>query len=170
MDHQCVSKASRLKRIATWAGLAATLGLSACGGGGSGGGAAAAAGAFSATCDPKLTTLTTPTLDEVAKYAGTFTGDEGGYTGVGGSFVKSGTAVMVLKADGSLSYKGVDYALTSVCINKTADVNFGKLLLLGTAKGHFDIAEPPKTDATLGAAWGSSPADGTTVFTNSVKS
>ena len=61
----------------------------------------------------------------------------------------------------------MNYTPTSVCIDKVAGP-YGRILyfLVGTS-GHFDVAD--KVDASLGQAWGVSPADGATIFTHGRK-
>ena len=153
--------------------LAATLMLAACGGGGDDGGTdPAAGGATAATlaCDTTkyvAGAVELPTAAQLTAYAGTYNGDEGAYgPNPGDPFVKSGSAAVVLGADGQLSYKGTTHAVTSVCVDKVAGP-YGKILYLIAGKGHIDVAD--KVDATLGQAWGVSPADGTTIFTKGLK-
>jgi hypothetical protein len=103
----------------------------------------------------------------VAAYAATYKGDEGQYgPNPGDPFVKSGSATFVLNADGTMTYKGVPYAPISVCIDKVAGT-YGKLLYVVAGKGHVDVST--QVDATLGSAWGVSPADGATIFTKGLK-
>jgi hypothetical protein len=146
---------------------AATLG--ACGGGGDDAGGAAAGGA-ALTCNTAgyvAGSVELPSATQLTAYAGTYNGDEGQYgPRPGDPFVKSGSAAVVLGADGKLSYKGVNYAVTSACVDKAAGM-LGKVLYLVAGKGHLDIAD--KVDATLGQAWGVSLADGSTVFTKGLK-
>lgn len=108
-----------------------------------------------------------PSAGQLAAYAGTYNGDEGRYgANPGDPFVKSGSAAFVLGADGSVSYKGVSYAATSICIDKAAGP-FGTILYVVAGNGHIDVAD--KVDASLGSAWGISLADGTTIFTKGLK-
>lgn len=154
--------------------LVVLLVLSACGGGGDDGstaaGAAVAAAAAALSCDTTkyvAGAVELPTAAQLTAYAGTYNGDEGTYgPNPGDPFVKSGTAALVLGADGQLSYKGVVYPVTSACVDKTAGA-LGKILYLIAGKGHIDVAD--KVDATLGQAWGVSPADGATIFTKGLK-
>lgn len=158
--------------------LVATLMLAACGGGGddgsadpsAGNGAGGGATAATLACDTTkyvAGAVELPTAAQLTAYAGTYNGDEGAYgPNPGDAFVKSGSAALVLGADGQLSYKGTAHALTSVCVDKVAGP-YGKILYLIAGKGHMDIAD--KVDATLGQAWGVSLADGTTIFTKGLK-
>lgn len=108
-----------------------------------------------------------PSAAQLTAYAGTYDGDEGQYgPNPGDPFVKSGGATMVFGADGTLSYKGTAYTLTSVCVDKVAGP-FGKILYLVAGKGHLDIAD--KVDPALGNAWGIALGDGTTIFTKAFK-
>lgn len=146
--------------------LAATVSLQACGGGDDE--AAGGAGGLVATCDTKgyvAGSVVAPTADELKAYAGTFTGDEGSYDG-GGAFTKSGTAKLVIGTDGAVTYKDVKQTVTSICLDKTAGT-YGKIMYFIVGKGHLDVAD--KVAPGLGQAWGVSPENGTTVFTNGVK-
>lgn len=149
--------------------------LAACGGGdgvpaddpGSGGGGG---GTFTATCNTAAYlagAVELPTADQIAAYAGTYNGDEGSYA-VDGSFTKSGVAALAIASNGQVTYKGVAYDTTSICLDKTAGP-YGRIMyfLVGTS-GHFDVSDTVSPD--LGAAWGVSPVDGTTVFTKGLKS
>lgn len=167
------------------AALAMAMTLTACGGGGddgstattgsgsgTGGGTTTATGGTTTTTAPTCNlsayqagAVEAPTTAQLAAYAGTYAGDEGSYN-ASFVFVKSASATLVLAADGGTTYKGTAYPATSVCIDK-AEGPYGKLLYVMTAKGHFDVSN--KVDATLGQAWGVSPADGTTIFTNGRK-
>jgi hypothetical protein len=145
--------------------LAAALSLQACGGGDDD---TASAGGLVAACDTKsyvAGAVLVPTADELKAYAGTFNGDEGSYDG-SGNFVKSGSAKLVIGTDGAVTYKDVKQTVTSICLDKTAGT-FGKIMYFITGKGHLDVAD--KVAVGLGQAWGVSPADGTTIFTNGVK-
>jgi hypothetical protein len=153
--------------------LAATTLITACGGGDDpaadpptdGGGGSA----FTATCDTTkyvAGSVELPTAAQLDAYDGTFNGDEGSYN-MSGVFTKSGTATLVIAKDGQITYKGTAYKPLSVCIDKVAGP-FGKIMyFLPNDKGGFDVAD--KVDATLGQAWGVSPVDGTTIFTNGLK-
>lgn len=147
---------------------AAVLALAACGGGDDNGSSPPPAAAL--TCDTKsyvAGSVAAPTATQLATYAATYNGDEGAYgPNPGDPFVKSGTAALVLGADGSVSYKGVAYSPTSMCIDKVAGP-FATILYIIAGKGHLDVADKP--DATLGSAWGISLADGSTIFTNGLK-
>lgn len=162
-------------RPALVAVLASACGvLAACGGGdgdgdATGGGGGGGGGGFTATCNTAAYVagaVELPDSTTLATYAGSYAGDEGSYND-SGSFVKSGSATLVVATDGQLTYKGTAYTPSSVCIDKVAGP-YGKLVyvLVGT-NGHFDIAD--RVDATLGQAWGVSPVDGTTIFTNGRK-
>lgn len=110
-------------------------------------------------------TVELPSAAQLSAYAATYNGQEGSYDNAG-SFKKSADAVLVLAADGRITYQGVAYTPESVCIDKTAGI-YGRILYVLTAKGHFDISD--KVDATLGSAWGVSAADGMTIFTKGLR-
>jgi hypothetical protein len=152
---------------------AVTALLAACGGGDETlaptGGGGTGTSSFTATCNTAAYvagSVDLPTATELAAYAGTYNGDEGAYA-TDGSFTKSGTAALTIAADGRITYQGTAYSPDSVCIDKAAGP-YGRLVyfLVGTT-GHFDVADT--VDATLGQAWGVSPADGVTIFTKGLK-
>lgn len=153
-----------------WVAVAAAIGLAGCGGGDEPAAAGGAgAGGFAATCNTAgyvAGSVELPTAAQLAAYAATYNGDEGSFD-MAGAFTKSGSAALVVANDGRVTYKGKAYDPSSVCIDKVAGL-YGKILYLvvGTA-GHFDVAD--KVDATLGQAWGVSPVDGTTIYTNGRK-
>lgn len=155
------------RRVPLGLSLMALLILQACGGGDDTT-AAAGDGTLAADCDTKAYVagaVLAPTADELKAYAGTFNGDEGSYD-TGGTFTKSGTAKLVIGTDGSITYKDGKQTVSSICLDKVAGP-YGKILYFIAGKGHFDVAD--KVVSGLGQAWGVSPLDGTTVFTNGVK-
>lgn len=158
----------RLPSILAALTLAATL--TACGGGDDAADGAGAAAAADLPCNTALFvagTVAKPTAAQLAAYAGTYDGGEGrAGPNPGDPFVKAASAVLVVHADGSVSYKGVAHAATSVCLDKAAGP-YGSILYVHTAKGHLDISDT--TDPGLGRAWGVSPADGSTLFQGGVK-
>lgn len=152
--------------------IVASMLLAACGGGSSedegddGGGGGVG---FAPTCDTSsyaAGAVELPTSAQIAAYAGSFAGDEGQYD-ANFNFVKSGSATLAVANDGRLTYRGTAYDPRSVCIDKIAGP-YGRILyfLVGT-QGHFDVAD--KVDVVLGQAWGVSPVDGATIFTNGRK-
>ncbi len=156
-------------RLTLIAALVASAGLAACGGSNdedSGSGS----GPLALTCDTTkyvAGSVAVPTAEQFAKYVGTYDGDEGAYgPNAGDPFVKTASAALVLGADGSVSYKGAAQTVASVCIDKAAGA-FGTVMYVIAGKGHLDIADKP--DPMLGSAWGVSPVDGTTAFTNGKK-
>lgn len=144
--------------------------LAACGGSDDDDSAGGSPGPLVASCDTTkyvAGAVAVPTSDQLAKYAGTYNGDEGAYgPNPGDPFVKSASAVLLLGADGAVSYKGAAQTVASLCIDKAAGP-VGTVLYVIAGKGHLDISD--KADPTLGSAWGVSPADGTTIFTNGIK-
>ena len=151
-------------------GLSLALLLTACGGGDEDpqAGTAAPAGALVAGCNTSAYVagaVAEPTLADLAAYTGSFHGDEGQYDAQF-NFVKTGTATVVIGADGSVSYGGKAYPVTSVCQDKVAGP-YGRLVYFLVGNGHLDVAD--RAQAGLGQAWGVSPADGTTVFTLGVR-
>ena len=157
--------------------VAAAVSLSACGGwwddeeGASAEAEAAAAAGESAPLAITCATdkfvagaVAAPTAAQLATYTGTYEGKEGSYA-MDGSFTQSGTATLVLSSSGAVSYKGVAYTPSSICIDKTAGP-MGTLLYVMAGLGHFDIAD--KADAALGSAWGVA-ADSAQIFTAGFK-
>lgn len=145
----------------------AVLMLSACGGSAEDpeGTSAAPPAGVTLTCNTAnyvAGSVEVPTATQVAAYAATYNGDEGSYT-MGGSFTRSGTATLVLGGDASLRYGAVAYTVKSLCLDKTAGP-YGRILYVEVGAGKFDISD--RIDATLGQAWGVSPANGSTIFTN----
>jgi hypothetical protein len=140
--------------------------LTACGGGESSaeGGQAGTATAPVATCHTaayQAGAVVEPTLADLAPYAGTYQGQEG-YYDANFAFVKTGTATLVIAADGAITYGGKAYPVSSICQDK-ASGNYGRLMYFIVGNGHLDVSD--KANANLGQAWGVSPADGNTIFT-----
>lgn len=162
-----------IRTCAQLVALSGVLTLTACGGGdetlapvpGTGGGG----GTTTITCNTAAYVagaVAAPTTEQMATYAGTYNGEEGNY-GTDGSFTKTGDATLVIASDGQVTYKGTAYTTSSVCIDNSTGI-YGRILYLIVGdSGHFDVASVD--DATLGQAWGVSPADGTTIFTKGRK-
>ncbi len=102
-----------------------------------------------------------PTAAQLAGYAGRYQGSEGSYD-AWGAFNRSGSAELVVGSDGQLSYKGTAYDITSACVDK-AEGAHGTVLYIESGAGHFDLSD--RAQASTGQAWGVSPVDGITVFT-----
>jgi hypothetical protein len=147
-----------------WGGLAAVA-LSLLGGFGSGvEPAPAGTSVLALTCNTAgyvADAVETPSVAQLAAYAGRYNGNEGIYD-ASGAFNRFGTADLVVASDGQLIYKGTAYETTSVCIAKAAGGQ-GKVMYFESGAGHFDVSD--RVDATVGQAWGVSPLDGATVFT-----
>lgn len=152
-------------KTAALTALTLAVALAGCGGGGSDG---SDDKAFTASCKTDAYaagSVELPTADQIKLIAGTYNGDEGSYD-LSGNFTKSGSAALAIADDGRVTYKGVAYTPTSLCIDKTTGA-YGKILYFIVDKGDFDVAD--KVDSVLGQAWGVSPADGTTMFANGRK-
>ncbi len=148
------------------AGAALSLSLAACGGGEGAAEAGNAAGATApvAGCNTagyQAGAVVEPALADLAAYAGTYQGQEGHYD-ANFAFVKTGTATLVIAADGAITYGGNAYPVSSICQDK-ASGSYGRLMYFIVGKGHLDVSD--KANADLGQAWGVSPADGDTIFT-----
>jgi hypothetical protein len=98
---------------------------------------------------------------QLAAYAGRYQGHEGSYD-AWGAFDPAGSAELVLGTARQLSYKGAVYAVSSVCIDKSAGAQ-GKVMYVESGAGHFDVSD--RVVVPAGQAWGVSPVDGITVFT-----
>lgn len=102
------------------------------GGGGGGGGGAV-------TCDTTLFVpgaVRTPTANELASFARTYTGSEGSFD-VNFNFVASGAASLVFNANGSATYNSAAYTPTSHCLE---DLNGGgQQLVIHAGNSHFDL-------------------------------
>jgi hypothetical protein len=148
--------------------LAAVLGIAACcaacGGGGddeptadpgTGGGG----GVVGLSCDKTLfvpsAVLAAPSAADLTALAGTYRGDEGSYTMIG--FVRSGSATLVLGADGKVTYNATAQTIQSACI-ETVSGSTTQLLYLHFTQGHVDLW-------TDGRMSGVSPADPSLAFT-----
>lgn len=166
-------------RLALAAMLTCAL-LAACGGGSDDSSAGTAGGTTGGTSGTPAATMpdcdttkfvagsvVAPTSAQMTAYAGTYNGDEGKYgPNPGDPFVKSASATFVMSASGAITYKGTAYTVKSICIDKAAGP-VGTVMYVHTDKGHVDISD--KVDPALGKAWGVSPADGATIFTNGQK-
>ncbi len=159
----------RFHRLALTA--AVTLALTACGGGTDDEDAAADPGtdggtAVTLTCDTKLfvaDSVVAPTVTQLAAYVGTYTGDEGSFgPNPGDPFVKTGTADVVLKADGTVTYKAQAITVTSMCLDKKANGTGEVFLYVHSANGHVDFTDK-------GAAFGVSLIDGKAILQNGKK-
>lgn len=138
--------------------LTAACLLAACGGGSdpapAGGGGGGGGGGVTLTCNTALfaagAAVAVPTSAQLTSYAGTWVGDEGTQGGLPTDpFVKTGTATVVLGADGAFSYNGTARTLSSACVETTAG---GAQLVLhvagGAGLGHLDLT----LGATLAAS------------------
>lgn len=102
------------------------------GGGGGGGGGAV-------TCDTNLFVpgaVRTPTANELASFARTYSGSEGSFD-VNFNFVASGAASLVFSANGSATYNNAAYTPASHCLE---DLNGGgQQLVIHAGNSHFDL-------------------------------
>ncbi|MBK6740292.1 MAG: hypothetical protein IPG64_21885 [Haliea sp.] len=82
-----------------------------------------------------------PTADELAGFAATYTGEEGTYGDdmMNPTFAPSGEAIFVLKADGTASYNGDNYAITSFCLDITGQTQYPLIYLEGPTHSHLDL-------------------------------
>ena len=108
-------------------------------GGGSGGNTGGGGGAVAISCDISqyvAGAISEPTAAEVASFAGTYSGQEGAYgPNPGDPFVATGSASFVLNADGTATYNGVDYAITSYCLDNSVSL----LYVMDASGSHFDL-------------------------------
>lgn len=98
--------------------LACVWALTACGGGDDTAAVPAPVVAVPAatTCDTSLfsSSVALPTGAQSAPYAKTYVGDIGSFD-MGGNFTNSGSATLVLNADGSVTYNGTAIDVKSLC-------------------------------------------------------
>lgn len=108
-------------------------------GGGSGGGSGGGGGSTTFTCDTTQYTagaVSTPTTGDVAGFAATYSGQEGSIgPNPGDPFVASGAASFVLNADGTATYNGTTYTITSYCLDNSVSL----LYVMDASGSHFDL-------------------------------
>lgn len=91
------------------------------------------------TCDTTLFVpgaVQTPTANELASFARTYTGSEGSFD-VNFNFVASGAATLVFNANGSATYNSAAYTPTSHCLENLN--GGGQQLVIHAGNSHFDL-------------------------------
>jgi hypothetical protein len=96
------------------------------------------------TCDTSLfqsvASVRTPTSIELATFARTYSGSEGDYgSNPGDPFVATGSATLVFNADGTATYNGASYAITSYCLETLSGGAGSQLVINAGAMSHFDL-------------------------------
>ncbi|MGA8393482.1 MAG: hypothetical protein WB775_15255 [Burkholderiaceae bacterium] len=113
-----------------------------------------------ATCDKSLfsTSVALPTAAQLAPYAKTYAGATGSFD-ISGKFTKSGSATLVLNADGSTTYNGTAIDVKSLCYeeagaNKTVYIHWGTRGTAGAAAfydNHVDLFADGTASGAIGA-------------------
>lgn len=85
--------------------------------------------------------VSTPTTQQLASFARTYTGSEGDYDT---AFTASGSATLVFSADGSATYNGASYVASSYCLETLSGTPSSQLVIHGPSSSHFDL----KSDGT----------------------
>lgn len=125
-------------------------------GGSTSGGSTSGGGALSCNTSLFSVPLSLPTSMQWAGFAKSYTVDEGSYDNITFNFVKSGSGTLVVGSSlGSVSYNGISYTPTSVCIEDNA--TYGLMLYLHFAQGHIDVF-------ANGDISGVSPVNGSTIL------
>lgn len=96
------------------------------------------------TCDTSQfgpgAAVTTPTAEQLASFARTYTGSEGSYgPNPGDSFVATGSATLVLNTNGTATYNGDNYTPTSYCLETLTGSAGTQLVIHAGAMSHFDL-------------------------------
>jgi hypothetical protein len=106
------------------------------GGGGGGGG-----DDVTLTCNTSnyvANAVRTPTANELADFAATYIGQEGTFDD-DFNFTPSSDATFVLNEDGTATYNGSEYAITSYCLDITGQTQFPLIYLEGPTDSHLDL-------------------------------
>ena len=115
-----------------------TLACTASTGGGSSS-SSSGGGSSGVACDTTLFVpgaVRTPTADELASFARTYTGSEGSFDD-NFNFVASGAASLVFSANGSATYNSAAYTPTSHCLESLS--GGGQQLVIHAGTSHFDL-------------------------------
>jgi hypothetical protein len=101
-------------------------------GGGGGGGSA------TISCDTtqyQAGAVSEPTAAEVANFAATYSGQEGSIDPNTFVFSATGNATFILNTDGTATYNGASYAITSYCLDNSVSL----LYVMDASGSHFDL-------------------------------
>lgn len=112
-----------------------------------------------ATCDKSLfsSSVASPTAAQLAPYAKTYAGATGTFD-MSGKFTKSGSATLVLNADGSTTYNGRAIDVKSLCYeeagaNKTVYIHWGIKTTVGSGAfydNHVDLFADGTASGSIG--------------------
>lgn len=96
----------------------------------------------SASCNTSLfqqgAAVRSPTANELASFARTYSGSEGDYgSNLGDPFVASGSATLVFGNTGAATYNGTAYAISSYCLETLTAGS--QLVVHADAMSHFDL-------------------------------
>lgn len=109
--------------------------------GGDSGGGGGGGGSVTLTCNTAnyvADAVRTPTANELADFAATYIGQEGTFDD-DFNFTPSSDATFVLKADGTATYNGGNYAITSFCLDITGQSPVPLIYLEGPTNSHIDL-------------------------------
>lgn len=110
--------------------------------GGSSGGNSGGGGSTGISCDTnsyQAGAVRVPTSQEIASFAATYTAQAGTIDPNTYTFTATGSATFVLNADGTATYNGSSYAISSFCLDITGNLPDPLLYVLGPAGSHFDL-------------------------------
>lgn len=100
-----------------------------------------------------------PTTTEMTTFARTYTGSEGDYgINPGDPFVASGSATLVLSANGSTTYNSSSLTMTSYCLETLSGNGGTQLVIHASDNGHFDLKTDGSWSGYTGAGKVVSPA------------
>lgn len=109
--------------------------------GGSSSGGSSGGGGVTLSCNTSnyvADAVRTPTANELADFAATYIGQEGTFDD-NFNFTPSSDATFVLSENGTATYNGSDYAITSYCLDITGNTPVALLYLEGPTGSHIDL-------------------------------
>jgi hypothetical protein len=110
-------------------------------GGSSSGGSSSGGGGVTLSCNTSnyvADAVRTPTANELADFAATYIGQEGTFDD-NFNFTPSSDATFVLSENGTATYNGSDYAITSFCLDITGQTAVPLIYLEGPTGSHIDL-------------------------------
>lgn len=110
-------------------------------GSGSSGGSSSGGGGVTLSCNTSnyvADAVRTPTANELADFAATYIGQEGTFDD-NFNFTPSSDATFVLSENGTATYNGSDYAITSYCLDITGQTAVPLIYLEGPTQSHLDL-------------------------------
>lgn len=112
--------------------------------GGSSSGGSSGGGGVTLSCNTSnyvADAVRTPTANELAGFAATYIGQEGTFDDdmMNPTFTPSSDATFVLNENGTATYNGDNYAITSFCLDITGQTQYPLIYLEGPAGSHLDL-------------------------------